>query len=86
MAPDSLTVRLLFLARYGELAGRESAQVVVPAPATVQHVLAAMRSQLPATRTLPERVLCALNLRQVDPAEPVADGDELALLPPLAGG
>jgi molybdopterin converting factor small subunit len=45
-----------------------------------------LRVQFPGARRLPDRPVCALNLTQVDLATPVADGDELALLPPVAGG
>jgi molybdopterin converting factor small subunit len=45
-----------------------------------------VREQLPGTRALPERPLAAVNLRHVKLDAPVGDGDEVALLPPLAGG
>jgi molybdopterin converting factor small subunit len=35
---------------------------------------------------LPERPLTAINLRQVKLNAPVQDGDEVAFLPPVAGG
>jgi molybdopterin converting factor small subunit len=41
---------------------------------------------LPGGRLLPPKPLCARNLAHADAAEPVADGDEIAILPPLAGG
>jgi molybdopterin converting factor small subunit len=79
-----VTVR--FFARYAELAGCESAAVRVPGEATVSDVLARLRETVPGARELPPRPLTALNLRQVKLDAPVRDGDELALLPPLAGG
>jgi molybdopterin converting factor small subunit len=80
----NVTVR--FFARYAELAGCESLAVVVPAAATVGDVLARVREEVPDAAVLPERPLTALNLRQVKLEARVKDGDELALLPPLAGG
>jgi len=41
---------------------------------------------LPGARALPERPLTAVNLRQVKLSAPVQDGDEVAFLPPVAGG
>ena len=35
---------------------------------------------------LPERVLCAVNQRYVDPAVMLRDGDEVAFFPPVTGG
>jgi molybdopterin converting factor small subunit len=81
-----LTLSVRFLARYAELLGTEFATVTLSAPASVGDVLGVLRSTFPGARRLPDRPLCALNLSQVDLATPVAEGDELALLPPMAGG
>ncbi len=85
-ATQTGTVRVRFFASYAELAGCETAAVEVPLPATVGDVVRRVREQLPGARVLPERPLAAVNLRQVRLDAPVADGDEVALLPPLAGG
>lgn len=80
------TVTVRFFARYAELAGIDTASVRVADPATVADVLRAVRAALPAATALPERPLAAVNLRQARLDAPVRDGDEVALLPPLAGG
>jgi len=80
------TVTVLFFARYAELAGCESAAVAVPSPATVGDVVRRVRETLPGAQALPERPLTAVNLRQVKLNAPVQDGDEVAFLPPVAGG
>lgn len=80
------TVTVRFFARYAELAGCESAAVAVPSTATVQDVVRRVRETVPGAQALPERPLAALNLRQVKLETAVRDGDEVALLPPLAGG
>jgi len=82
----SLTVRVVLFARYAEVVGTDACRVEVSAPATVGDVLAAFKSGLPAARALPERPLCACNHRQASLDDPVGDGDEIGLLPPLAGG
>ena len=79
-------VTVLFFARYAELAGCESAVVAVPSPATVEDVVRRVRETLPGARGLPDRPLAAINLRQVKLSAPVRDGDEVAFLPPVAGG
>jgi molybdopterin converting factor small subunit len=66
--------------------GVESLVVELPAPATVGEVLHAARERWPALSRLPANPLCAVNFRQVRLITPVADGDEVALLPPVAGG
>ena len=82
----SVTLTVQFFARYAELVGTASTTVTLRAPATVAHVLGAVRSRFPGARRLPDRPLCALNLAQVDLSTPVSNGDQLALLPPVAGG
>lgn len=80
------TVRIRFFARYAELVGREEAALAVPLPATVGDVVRRIRQELPGGAAIPERPLAALNLRHVPLDTALADGDEVALLPPLAGG
>jgi molybdopterin converting factor small subunit len=80
----NVTVR--FFARYAELAGCESAAVLVSGTATVGDVLQRVRDTVPGAQALPARPLTALNLRQVKLDARVHDGDEVALLPPLSGG
>jgi molybdopterin synthase sulfur carrier subunit len=79
-------VRIRFFARYAELVGREEMELDLPFPATVADVVRQARRQLPAAHQLPEHPLAAVNLQHVRLDAPVQDGDEVALLPPLAGG
>jgi molybdopterin converting factor small subunit len=86
-APGTLgTVRVRFFARYAELAGRSEGTLTVPLPATVSEVMQRIRDEWPGASALPVQPLAALNLRHVRLDARVADGDELAFLPPLAGG
>jgi len=84
-APSRLTVRVLLFASYAESMGAETLDVTVSSPATVGRVVDQLRG-LPGGRLLPPKPLCARNLAHADAAESVADGDEIAILPPLAGG
>ena len=79
-------IRLKFFARYAELVGREDLELPLPAPATVAEVVRQVRAGVPGAALLPERPLTAVNLRHVRLDAPVRDGDEVAFLPPLAGG
>ena len=54
-------------------------------PATVGDVLDRLRA-LPGGERLPPKPLCALNLTHVRSDTALSGGDELAVLPPLAGG
>ena len=81
----TLAVRVLLFARYAELVGRETLELMLPPAATLAHAVAAVRA-LPGGERIPERPLAAVNRRQAVPDAALADGDEVALLPPLAGG
>jgi len=79
-------VSVRFFARYAELAGCTWSAVNVDTPATVADVIARVREVFPGTKILPPRPLAALNQRQARLDALVNEGDEVALLPPLAGG
>ncbi|HUR93470.1 MAG TPA: MoaD/ThiS family protein [Gemmatimonadales bacterium] len=81
----TLTVHVLLFASYADILGVESVDVTMPAPATVGAVVAHLRA-LPGGNQLPPKPLCARNLAHAGVDDAVADGDELAVLPPLAGG
>ena len=85
-APVGATVRVRFFARYAELLGRAEADVTLPVPATVGEVVRRVRETLPGGAALPERPLAAVNLTHARYDAPVRAGDEVALLPPMAGG
>jgi molybdopterin converting factor small subunit len=79
-------VSVRFFARYAELAGCTWSAVNLETPATVADVIARVREVFPGTKVLPPQPLAALNQRQARLDEFVNEGDEVALLPPLAGG
>ena len=79
-------VSVRFFARYAELAGCTWSAVNLETPATVADVIARVREVFPGTKILPPRPLAALNQRQARLDALVNEGDEVALLPPLAGG
>lgn len=84
-APATLAVRVLLFGSYADRLGLESLEVRLSVPATVGSVLDSVRA-LPGGGQLPARPLCALNLAHVSLDHTVKAGDEIALLPPLAGG
>lgn len=79
-------VRLKFFARYAELVGVDERELALELPATVADVVRRARDEIPGASRIPERPLAALNLRHVQLDAQVQDGDEVAFLPPLAGG
>jgi molybdopterin converting factor small subunit len=81
-----IRVECRLFARYAELVGRDHATLELPAASTVADAVRALRERVPGAAVLPERPLVAVNRAHALPSRPLADGDELALLPPLAGG
>jgi molybdopterin converting factor small subunit len=85
VATGSTRVRILLFASYAERLGLERLEAALPPDATVADALDYLRA-LPGGAELPTRPLCARNLAHVSTDARLADGDELAVLPPLAGG
>ena len=84
-ATTDITVRVLLFASYAESLGGEVLELTVPEPATVADVVGRVR-RLPGGGALPPKPLCARNLAHAGQDDPVTAGDEIAILPPLAGG
>jgi molybdopterin converting factor small subunit len=72
-------------ARYAELFGAEQVEVMLPSNARVADLITALRS-LPGGATLPAAPFVAVNMAQASLELPIKSVDEIALLPPLAGG
>lgn len=77
--------RVLLFARYADLFGSAEVHVALPDSASVGDLITALRS-LPGGRVLPDHPMVAVNLTHAESSTPVRPGDEVALLPPLAGG
>jgi molybdopterin converting factor small subunit len=84
-AVSTITVRVLLFASYAEALGLDFLNVSLEGGATVGDAIERLRS-LPGGECLPTKPLCALNLSQARLDTRLATGDELAVLPPLAGG
>lgn len=84
--PLPTIVTVLLFARYAELSGVDRLEVPVAPGADVRAVLQRLREALPGAAAIPDLPLCAVNHRQASLADAVEPGDEVAFLPPLAGG
>ena len=84
-AAPPLTIRVLLFASFADTLGLDSLELSFERPATVRDALNRLRAH-PGGDRLPLKPLCALNLMHVSFDAPLSGGDELAILPPLAGG
>jgi MoaE-MoaD fusion protein len=76
-------VRVVFFARLRREAGLEQIEVPLPAPATVRALATAVEAQYSLNL---KGCMVAVNESYADPDQTIADGDEVAFLPPVAGG
>ena len=81
-----MTIKTLFFASYRDLVGAATLEVELAAGASVSDLVRVLRAkgdpwaQLPATPTV------AVNHRYVRGDQVLAPDDEVALIPPVAGG
>ena len=83
VTPATITIRLF--ARYAELLNASELELPAEGVRTVRDVLERVQ-QSPAAADLTRSALVAVNMVQARPDTPVSPSDEIALLPPLAGG
>jgi molybdopterin converting factor small subunit len=81
-----MIVRVLAFARVRELLGTDELPLELAGDARVSDVWAALAHGCPELVDLTGTTRIARNGRVVSRDEPVAAGDELALLPPVGGG
>lgn len=80
-----MSIPILLFASYADAFGARVLDVPVVAPCTVGDVVNAMRA-LPGGARLPRVPLVAVNRVWVGLENGVAPGDEVAVIPPVAGG
>lgn len=80
-----MTVSVLLFASYADLIGHSQIELELGAGATVDDVVHAL-TRLPNGDRLPPRPLVAVNEVYAAPGQPLAAGDEIAVIPPVAGG
>jgi molybdopterin converting factor small subunit len=80
-----MTVTALLFASYADVLGRESLELALAPGATVGDALARIRA-MPGGDRLPPAPLMAVNLSYAPLDQELRAGDEIAVIPPVAGG
>ena len=80
-----MTVDVLLFASYADAIGAPRVAVDLPPDATVMDVLQRVR-EMAAGKRVPERPLVAVNKRYARDDQRVSPTDEIAIIPPVAGG
>src|SRR5690349_12854514 len=81
-----MRVRVLFFGMLRDLVGRSSDESEFPSGADLRAVFDAYADRFPRFREFAPSIVVARNQEFADLATPVADGDEIAFLPPVSGG
>ena len=81
-----MRIRTLFFAVYRDLLGASEIDVEVPEGYTVQALVADLRSRGGAFERLPPEPAVAVNRAYAVLQTALAAGDEVAFIPPVAGG
>jgi len=78
-------VRSLFFASYRDLVGAAELDLELPAGSTVSELIQLVRTR-PGAQALPESPAVAVNQAYASADTVLQDGDEVAFIPPVAGG
>jgi molybdopterin converting factor small subunit len=82
---STMTVTALLFASYADVLQRESIEFTLPQGSTVSDVVARVRA-LPGGAMLPPSPLVAVNQEYSRADVVLSSGDEVAIIPPVAGG
>ena len=81
-----MQIRLLLFAQYRDAAGSGELQLELPTGASALDAVSALRARGGSCARIPQRPVVAINQDYSTLEAVLSDGDELALLPPVAGG
>lgn len=84
--PDNINVKVLLFAAVADAVGVRNLDLSLPAHASLRDAVRELANKYPALAPWVERVSYARNFQVVSLDEPLTDGDEIALLPPVSGG
>lgn len=79
-------IRALFFASYREIAGADELVIDLPPGSSVADLVGHLRGRGGSWKSLPSNPAVAVNLTYSRLAAHLADGDEVAFIPPVSGG
>lgn len=81
-----MTVRLLFFAVLRDIAGTDQRELALAEGTTAQDVWQLLRREYAKLSDYTHAPMIAVNESYAEPGTVLRDGDELAFIPPVAGG
>lgn len=82
----TMTVRLLFFAVLRDIAGADTRELAIDDGTTARDVWQSLRAQYAKLADYAQPPMIAINESYAAPETLLRDGDELAFIPPVAGG
>jgi len=83
---NKVQARLLFFASIKDIVGARQIDVEIPSGTTVGKLLELLEEKYPRIAGYRSILLTAVNEEYADPETTIADGDEVAIFPPVSGG
>lgn len=81
-----MRVRLLLFAVLRDIIGSDEQLLELPSGTSAQEVWSSLRDRHPQLRSYDRPPMTAINLEYVSSDTTLAEGDELAFIPPVSGG
>jgi molybdopterin synthase catalytic subunit len=81
-----MRVRLLLFATLKDIVGAREMQLDLPSGTTIADLLTRLERDYPGIKGYRPVVLTAINEEYVNQSSAIADGDEVAIFPPVSGG
>ncbi len=81
-----MKVRLLFFAVLRDIAGTDARELTLAEGTTARDVWQSLRKELAKLADYSQPPMIAVNESYAEPETVLRDGDELAFIPPVAGG
>jgi len=81
-----MIIKLLFFASYQDIAGSSEQSIDLPDASTVDDASAWLVDRFPNFAEALPKGRVAVNLEFAEPSQSLADGDEVAFMPPVSGG
>ena len=81
-----MKIEVQFFSRLRDLAGGSQVTLDLPATSTVADLLARVYTDHPEMRALDKTLLIAVGLEFAERTQPLREGDEVSVMPPVQGG
>ncbi len=81
-----MEIKVLFFASCRDLVGQSQTSITMSDGASVSDLLARLAADHPRLTEMEASLMVSVNQAYVDRSQPLQDGDEAALIPPVSGG